>query len=141
MSADKARPAAAAFSNPPGLIDPTRFHFSQMAVVEPGARMIFLAGQGGFEAEGALSSDFDEQARQAFRNIDLALNSAGAEIEDIVRLTVFIVDYDEARMRAYHAVQYEAFGEHRPAATLIPVTKLAMPEMMIEIEATAAVQA
>ncbi len=139
MSANASR--AARFSNPPGLIDPTHYHFSQMAVVEPGARMIFLAGQGGFDGDGELPADFEVQARQVFRNIEIALESAGAAIEDVVRLTVFIVGYDEARMRAYHGVQYDAFGEHRPAATLIPVTQLALPEMMIEIEATAAVKA
>jgi monoamine oxidase len=42
------------------------------------------------------------------------------------------------RMKAYHAAQLEALGEHRPAATLIPLEKLASPEMLIEIEATAA---
>ncbi|WP_375207905.1 RidA family protein [Hyphococcus sp.] len=125
-------------SNPPGLIDPTHFHFSQMAVVAPGARMIFLAGQGGFSADGKLSSDFGEQARQVFENIDIALKSADARIEDIVRLTVFIVDYDSDRMKAYHAAQLAALDEHRPAATLIPVTQLAAPDMLIEIEATAA---
>ena len=125
-------------SNPSGLIDPTHFHFSQMAVVAPGARMIFLAGQGGFSADGTLSPDFGEQARQGFENIDIALKSADARIEDIVRLTVFIVDYDSDRMKAYHAAQLAALGEHRPAATLIPVTQLAAPDMLIEIEATAA---
>ncbi|WP_428409712.1 RidA family protein [Hyphococcus sp.] len=125
-------------SNPPGLIDPTRFHFSQMAVVAPGARMIFLAGQGGFAGDGKLSPDFSEQARQVFQNIAIALESADARIEDIVRLTVFIVGYDMDRMKAYHAAQLEALGEHRPAATLIPLEKLASPEMLIEIEATAA---
>lgn len=129
--------SAASFSNPPGLIDPSRYHFSQMAVVEPGARMIFLAGQGGFAADGALAHGFDEQAQQVFQNIAVALESAGSRVEDIVRLTVFIVGYDEARMKAYHAAQYQALGEHRPAATLIPVTELALPEMLIEIEATA----
>ncbi|MFC2952768.1 RidA family protein [Marinicaulis aureus] len=126
------------FSNPPGLIDPTDFHFSQMAVVDPGARMIFLAGQGGFAADGKLSSDFEEQARQVFQNIAVALESAGAHIGDIVRLTVFIVGYDVERMKAYHAAQLDALGEHRPAATLIPVAQLGAPAMLIEIEATAA---
>ncbi len=129
---------AATFSNPRGLIDPTRFHFSQMAVVEPGARMIFLAGQGGFASDGKLSPDFAEQAGQVFENIAIVLTSAGAKIEDIVRLTVFIVGYDMERMKAYHAAQLAALGEHRPAATLIPVAQLASPEMLIEIEATAA---
>jgi enamine deaminase RidA (YjgF/YER057c/UK114 family) len=138
MSANASRSSAATFSNPPGLVDPTRFHFSQMAVVEPGARMILLAGQGGFAADGTVSSGFEDQARQVFRNIAIALDSAGAKIEDIVRLTVFIVGYDVERMKAYHAVQLESLGEHRPAATLIPVTQLAAPEMLIEIEATAA---
>jgi enamine deaminase RidA (YjgF/YER057c/UK114 family) len=138
MSANASRSSAATFSNPPGLLDPTRFHFSQMAVVEPGARMILLAGQGGFAADGKLSAEFGDQARQAFQNIAVALKSAGADVEDVVRLTVFIVGYDIERMKAYHAAQLEAFAAHRPAATLIPVTQLAAPEMLIEIEATAA---
>ena len=141
MSASPRRPSVATVFNPPGLIDPTRFHFSQVAAVEPGARMIFLAGQGGFAADGTLSSDFDQQARQVFQNIAIALGSADAGVDDIVRLTVFIVGYDQEHMKAYHAAQREALGEHRPAATLIPTAQLAAPGMLIEIEATAAARA
>ncbi len=137
MGDAKSRSANASFINPDGMIDPTHFHFSQVAVTAPGARTVFLAGQGGHAPGQPLSPDFAEQTRQIFRNITTGLSSVGAATEDIVRLTVYIVGYDAERMTAYHAAQVEVLGEHRPAATLIPVEKLGAPDMLIEIEATA----
>ena len=101
--------------------------------------MIFLAGQGGFDKTGTLGESFDAQAKQVFENIRLALKHVDASVTDIVRLTVFIVDYSPEKMSAYHTAQAAALGDHHPAATLIPVPALAAPDMLIEIEATAAV--
>ena len=128
---------AVRFSNPPGLYDPTPHDYSQVAVVEAGTKLIFISGQGGDTPDGPLPPGFDDQARQALKNIVIALESVGAGVEDIVKITILIVDYDADRLAAYHAAQREVFGEHRPVGTLIPVPALALPGMLVEVEATA----
>ena len=59
--------------NPPGLYDPTPNGYSHVAVLPPGARMAFIAGQGGETADGRLSEDFRDQVRQALRNLCIAI--------------------------------------------------------------------
>jgi enamine deaminase RidA (YjgF/YER057c/UK114 family) len=128
-------------SNPPGLYDPSPNAYSHVAVVDPGTRLVMLSGQVGGTPDGPLAPSFEAQARQVFANILIALESAGARVEDVVKLTILIVDHDMDRLKAYHAAQVEAFGGHHPVGTLIPVAGLALPGVLIEVEATAAIPA
>ena len=64
--------------NPAGLYDPAPNAYSHVARLEPGVRLVYLAGQGGQDAEGKLSSDFGAQVRQALANLHTALAAAGA---------------------------------------------------------------
>ncbi len=137
MPAAKPRRSAVAFSNPAGLYDPTVNAYRHIAVVAPGSRLVMISGQGGYTPDGPPTQPFDVQAKQVFKNIAIALESVGATIEDVVKLTILIVGYDGDRLAAYHAAQLEAFGDHYPVGTLIPVPALAMPGMLIEVEATA----
>lgn len=100
---------------------------------------MLIAGQGGETADGRLSSDFRTQVRQALDNLVTALASAGARPADVAKLTVLIVDHDEARLHLFGAELAASFGTHRPACTLIPVPRLALDGMLFEIEAIAAV--
>jgi enamine deaminase RidA (YjgF/YER057c/UK114 family) len=128
-------------STPAGLYDPSANAYSHVAVTAPGARLVMIAGQGGHTPDGPASASFEEQARQVFANIKIALDSVGARVEDVARLTILIVGYDKERLAAYHAAQVEAFGDHHPAGTLIPVAQLALPGMLLEVEATAVLPA
>lgn len=126
-------------SNPPGLYDPAPNAYSHVASVPTQARMIFLAGQGGEDRDGVLPADFAGQARQALANVQVALQSQGATLADVFKLTLLIVDHDDARLRAWVAAADEAWGTAmKPACTLIPVPRLALEGMLIEVEAMAA---
>ena len=126
--------------NPEGLYDPSPFGYSHMAIVKPGARLIFLAGQGGENEKGEHLVDFRGQVRQAFANVNAALAAAGAKASDIVKLTIMIVDHSEDKLGIYGEEFGRAFGANvKPPATLIPVPRLALDSMLFEVEAVAAV--
>jgi enamine deaminase RidA (YjgF/YER057c/UK114 family) len=129
---------ALTFINPPGLYDPAPNGYSHVAVVEGAARFVFLAGQGGEAADGSLSPDFAVQLNQAMDNIVIALAAANATLRDVVKLTVLVVDHDGAKLEALVRTVRERFeGRPAPACTLIPVPRLALDGMRVEVEATA----
>lgn len=83
------------------------------------------------------AGDMYAQAKQAIRNIERALKACGASLTDVVRTRAFVSDvslFDELS-RAHG----EAFGDIRPASTMVEVSALATPEMLVEIEADAIV--
>jgi enamine deaminase RidA (YjgF/YER057c/UK114 family) len=124
--------------NPPTLYDPSPNAYSQLAMPPPGARLVFISGQGGDNPDGSFPESFSDQATAAFRNLGLAIEAAGARPQDVAKLTVMIVDHDMARLGIMQAAQRVLFGAHHPAATLIPVPCLALPQMQIEVEAVLA---
>ncbi|NIF24847.1 RidA family protein [Pantoea sp. Tr-811] len=127
-------------SNPPGLYDPSGNAYSHVAEVTAASRLLYVAGQGGEDAQGRLSPDFGEQARQALANVQVALASKGAELSQVFKLTLLIVDHSEARLRAWVAEADRAWAGHmKPTCTLIPVPRLALDGMLVEIEAVAAI--
>jgi len=128
-------------SNPAGLDDPSAHGYSHIAQVAPGARIVHLAGQGGQDGEGRLAPDFAAQARQAIANIDIGLAAAGATLKDVYRLTLLVVDHSETRLADWVAEAQRAWGSQAPACTLIPVPRLALDGMLVEIEAIAALPA
>ena len=127
--------------NPPSLYDSSPNAYSQLAVVAGGSRLVFLSGQGGDEPDGSFSPDFRTQAAAAFRNVGLGLTAVGATPADVAKITVLIVDHDMDKLRIMQEEQRRLFGAHHPAATLIPVPGLALPDMQIEVEAVAALAA
>jgi 2-iminobutanoate/2-iminopropanoate deaminase len=96
--------------------------------------VIYVAGQIGMDPSGAIPESCEAQARRAFENLRIVLTAAGAELSDVVKATVLLVDRDD--LTAYRAVRQE-FLPHRPASTLMIVRSLAMPELRFEIEAIA----
>lgn len=127
-------------SNPQGLYDPSGNGYSHVAEVHAASRLLLVAGQGGENAAGQLSPLFAEQARQALANVETALASKGARLDQVCKLTLLIVDHSEERLRQWVAEADRAWGEHmRPACTLIPVPRLALDGMLVEIEAVAAI--
>ncbi|MBH3396013.1 MULTISPECIES: RidA family protein [Pseudomonas] len=134
-------PAVFQLSNPEGLYDPSGNAYSHVAEVRADSRLLFIAGQGGEGSDGQLSPLFAAQARQALANLELALASKGAGLAQVFKLTLLIVEHSEARLRQWVAEADRAWGPHmKPTCTLIPVPRLALDGMLVEIEAVAALQ-
>lgn len=126
------------FINPETLYNPEPNGYSHVAVVHPMHKAVHISGQGGENAQGQLSSFFEQQLRQAFRNLQLALEAVEAQLHDIAMLRVLITDYNpEKHQRLIQCMQRLWENQALPACTLIPVPCLALAGMQIEIEATA----
>lgn len=79
--------------------------------------------------------DITSQTREALRRIEIALRQAGAALADVVRTRIYVTDI--SRWREVGAVHAEIFGETRPAATMVEVSALIAPDLLVEIEADA----
>jgi reactive intermediate/imine deaminase len=100
---------------------------------------VYVSGTVAWGEDGAFVGEGDvyAQAKQALRNIETALQQAGAALSDVVRTRVYLTDISrwEEAARA-HA---EAFASVKPASTMVEVSRLADPKMLVEIEAVAVV--
>jgi len=100
-----------------------------------------ISGTVGVDDQGQIvgPNDAYAQARQALRIIERALGEAGASVRDVVRTRMFVTDIGlwEAVARAHG----EVFGDIRPATTMVEVSRLIEPGMLVEIEAEAIVGA
>jgi enamine deaminase RidA (YjgF/YER057c/UK114 family) len=100
---------------------------------------VYVSGTAPWGPEGTvIAGDAYAQAKQCIANIETALSKAGASLRDVVRTRIYVVDMDqqEGVSRAHR----EAFGAIMPASTLVEVSRLATPEMLVEIEADAVVE-
>jgi enamine deaminase RidA (YjgF/YER057c/UK114 family) len=105
-------------------------------------RMVFLAGQIGWNAEQEFDSDdFIAQTRQALMNIVVLVREAGGDPEHITRLTWFVTDKQEylSRLPELGHAYRDVMGKHYPAMTLVQVAALVEDRAKVEIEATAVV--
>jgi enamine deaminase RidA (YjgF/YER057c/UK114 family) len=87
------------YLNPPELPDWSSF-FSQVICVEGhGVKQVFVSGQVGVDAQKQLAGDggFEAQTERAFENLGTALAGAGAAWTDVVKLTIYVVRYEEAQ--------------------------------------------
>ena len=113
------------------------FGFSQAVHVAGEGRLLLCSGQTAIGADGSppTTSSMGEQVTIAFANLSAVLEAADMSLADVVRLTVFTTDIDE--LLADYGSAVGPLGETLPAMTLIGVTRLAYPELKVEIEATA----
>jgi len=125
---------------PPGWAKPRGYANGVAAT----GRIVFVAGQVGWNANGAFESrDFVAQSRQALANIVAVLAEAGGRPEHIARMTWYVVDKDEylASLSALGRAYREVIGSHFPAMTAVQVVALIEDGAKVEIEATAVVPA
>lgn len=127
------------FLNPQGLFDPQPYGFSHIAKISADSRLIFIAGQGGEEnKKGELSSDFRRQTSQALWNIQEALRSQDLDMRSVVKVTTLIADYNEDKLHVLIEEFKRVWPDKKyPVNTLIPVPRLALANMLIEIDAVA----
>ena len=119
------------FHVPDGIAPPNGNAYSH--AVSAGG-VIYAAGQIGVDPSGEIADGFEAQARRAFDNLKVVLAAAHAELSDIVKVTVLLVELDD--LSAYRGVR-EDYLPHRPASTLLVAKSLAMPELLFEVDAIA----
>ena len=126
----------AKFNNPDGIHAPFGgYHHS--AVIDARQQLLSVAGQVGAYPDGKIAEGFRAQAEQAFRNVLTCLEANNFKAEDLVKLTVFILDRDH--LEEMRAARTSVLGaDVQPPSTLLVVSGLAAPEMLIEVEAMAA---
>ena len=123
------------------LVNPPELHpapgFSHV-VIATGTKVVHLAGQVALDQQFGIvgGDDLGEQTKAAMRNLELALRAAGAGWDDVVRRTVYTL----------HPTEYQAItaaidevtgGADHPAQTIVGITGLAVPGLLVEIECTA----
>jgi enamine deaminase RidA (YjgF/YER057c/UK114 family) len=117
-----------------------RFGFVQANRVTGAQQVLYCAGQTAVDEDGNPQhvGKMQEQALEAINNLETVLREAGFELSDIVRLTTFVTDMDAYRQAAPAVGQRLGQAGVKQAASLIGVARLALPELLVEIEATAA---
>jgi enamine deaminase RidA (YjgF/YER057c/UK114 family) len=103
--------------------------------------LVVTSGQVALDARGQVVAEGDlaEQAKQAYRNLRIALEFAGASPEDVIKLTIYVVGYEPQMLPALTEARRAEFDNVVTAATLVGVEALAQPEFLVEIEAFAIV--
>jgi len=109
--------------------------------VPPGQRLVFIAGQVALDKNGALvgPGDFKAQAQQVFENLRLALADVGGTFGDVVKLNYYVVDAGQIPM--LREVRDRFINTTAPpASTLVEVRRLFREDVLLEVEAVAAVR-
>lgn len=124
----------------PGTPPPLRSYYSNAVRVAAGD-LLYISGQVAWDETGRVVGlgDGPAQARQAFDNMGRVLAAHGASWQDVLKVTVYVTGFgwfDELS-----ALREQLFPEHGPASTIVRVAGLVQPELLIEVEAVAAVGA
>jgi 2-iminobutanoate/2-iminopropanoate deaminase len=111
--------------------------YSHVVSVEA-KRLIFISGQLSRDKNGDIvgAGDMRAQLRKVLENLSDALQSAGASLSDLVRTNTYVTDIDEYFKHV--DVRMEFYQHAMPTSTTVEVRRLAQPELMIEIDAIAA---
>lgn len=99
--------------------------------------LIFLSGQIGMDTQGQVvgEGDFAAQAEQAFANVKAVLEKAGSSMRKIVKATVYLTDMGD--VQKFAEISRRHFGMPFPAETVVEVSALALPGLMVEIDVIA----
>jgi enamine deaminase RidA (YjgF/YER057c/UK114 family) len=123
--------------NPPGLHPAPGF--SHIAIAE-GTKVVHFAGQVALAKDFSIvgGDDLGEQTKAAMRNLEIALGAAGVGWDDIVRRTIYTLHPTEYETIT-RAIDSVTGGADHPAQTIVGITGLAVPGLLVEIECTAVV--
>ncbi len=117
----------------PGLMEPIS-HFSDAVIA---GHTLYVSGLVATNEAGEVvgAGDVVEQTRQIFRNLKSILDAAGAKPADVAKVTIFMRDV--AQRPLINPIRQEFFGLHRPASTLVEISRLVRDDLLLEIEAVA----
>jgi enamine deaminase RidA (YjgF/YER057c/UK114 family) len=123
--------------NPPTMAPPSGYSYA----VKKRGTPVFISGQVGLTADGRLPGEGDiaAQTEQTFQNLRTVVEACGGTMDDIVKLTIFVTDpafrpaVVAARQRHFSAGAY-------PASTYLVVSALAVPQLLVEVEAVAMIE-
>ena len=118
----------------PGWTWDDQFSYSQAVQLE---NWIYVSGQLALDPKGNVvgRDDMRAQSRRVFENIEAILRAAGGGRENIVRITAYLTDM--SRYAGYNEARAEFFAGRRPASTTIQVAGLAIPGLLVEVDAVA----
>ena len=126
--------------NPPTLPAPRGYNHG---ILVTGGRLLFLAGQDGSDAEGNIVApgDLVAQFEQVLRNLRAVVEEAGGNMQDIVKLNIFVRDRDDyvAKLKPLGEVFRKYFGGHYPAMALFEVSGFFREETLVELEGFAVI--
>ena len=131
------------FINPTSLIAPGPAAYSHVAKVNRGA-IVYISGQVPSDASGKIvgDGDFEAQVEQVFANLKIAVEAAGGEMADIVKLNYFLAaEVNQADVPKMRPIRDRYLNVAKPpASTFVAVSRLMRPGWLIEIEAVAAIE-
>ena len=102
--------------------------------------LIYLSGQAAIDEQGGIvgAGDFDAQADRTFRNISSVLEAGGSSLDRVIKVTIYLTDM--GNFPKIMALRQRWFSAPYPADTIVEVRSLALPELLLEIEAVALVE-
>ena len=127
------------YLNPAGLAKPAGY--SHVTVVQA-ARLVHVSGQVALNGEGKVvgRSDLAAQAEQVYANLATALAAAGAGFKDVIKVVTYVVELSPDKAVAVRGVRNRHLGDGPyPASTMVGVTSLVNPDLLIEVEVVAAI--
>ena len=122
--------------NPSTLAKPTGYSYA----IKKSGTPVFISGQVALDAEGKLVGENDAaaQTEQVFRNLQAVVEACGGSLDDIVKITIFVTDPSYRPAVAAARLKYFKEGQW-PASTYLVVAALALPQMLVEVEAVAVI--
>jgi 2-iminobutanoate/2-iminopropanoate deaminase len=119
---------------------PKSVGYSQVAVAT-GGKIVFIAGQVAMDKSGNVvgKDDFRAQVQQVFENLKAAVEAAGGDLNDVIKLNSYFLNF--SHLQEFREVRDKYINlKNPPASTAVQVTKLFRPEFLVEIEAVAVVR-
>ena len=128
------------FLNPAALGAPPRFYSHAVTIAGPG-KLVYVSGQVSWGADGSVvgAGDMRAQCEQVFQNLSNVLRAAGAGWNDVIKMNGYMVGINAGNVAAYREVRSGYLkAKELPASTLVGVTSLVQPELLLEVEVVAA---
>jgi enamine deaminase RidA (YjgF/YER057c/UK114 family) len=115
--------------------------YAYTAMVGDRSLLVFTAGACPLDGSGSTVApgDVAAQAEAVMANLRRALRDAGAQLDDVVKTTVYVASSDRSDLETAWRVVHGHFGSHEPPSTLLGVSVLGYPDQLVEVEAIAAV--